>query len=154
MIPAGEYVARATPASEWGESSRGKEECRIKFRIEEGEHKGETITAFQYASTEANAAITIKSLRICGCTFPGDDITDLSGIDANQVRIVVVEDEWEGTVRMKVKYINPLDGVDFGKPMEGGKRTSFAQRMKGAVIMAKSKESEAPAPEVKGDIPF
>ncbi len=90
--------------------------------------------------------------------MPDDDITNFEGIDSNQVRIVVIHDEHGGMMRAKVKYINSLDGVSFGKPMEAAKRVSFAQQMKGAVIMAKSKDGNtstaASSPNDNSDIPF
>lgn len=68
---------------------------------------GDTIDAYLFLSAKALER-TEKALRTCG--WVGDDVSELmrDGVDIKWVEIVVEEEEYQGKVRTKVKWINPL----------------------------------------------
>lgn len=158
-IPEGKYIARATGA-EWGVTDRGKDFCAVNFKISEGEIEGERITAYLYFSTDENSRRSVESLRYCGCSFPGNDVTDLEGLGSIDCQLVVEHEEWEGKTRAKVKWINALRGagVREEQKMNAGARRSFAARMKAAVIATgggqPSATKQAPPPVDDSDIPY
>jgi hypothetical protein len=88
----GTYKARAISA-DFGESEKGTQFIAVTFVIEfagDGDSPGtsETITWFGYC-TDKTSERTIESLRYCGCTFPGSDISRPTG--SATARDVVLE---------------------------------------------------------------
>lgn len=69
--------------------------------------EGETIDAWLYLSDRALER-TEKALRTCG--WYGNDISECmrDGLGLNEVELVVEDEEYQGKVRSKVKWINPL----------------------------------------------
>lgn len=92
----------------------------LTFRNEAGEH----IDAYLYLSEKALAR-TEKSLRACG--WVGDDVSELmrDGVDLKQVEVVVEEEEYNGKVRAKVKWINAIR-----KAMEADKAKELAMSLR------------------------
>lgn len=107
MIAEGKYVARAKSA-QWSESQmKGTVFVHVEF-VTAGESVG-----WDGYMTGKTAERTIASLALCGCTFPGDRISDLTGYDAKEVSITVEHETWtdrDGATkkRAKVAWINDL----------------------------------------------
>lgn len=122
----GVYRARA---SSWGlgESKSGKEQLAIEFRLTDPEAPTKLITAFLFF-TEKTFDRTIESLRHCG--WQGDDLTNLSGLDANEVDLVLEEEEYEGKRQTKVKWINRCGGLTLKAPLSEDKARTFAASMR------------------------
>lgn len=131
-IQDGTYRARAVGAA-LGETKGGKEQVAVEFELLTDDlTPGQRITWFGYF-TEKTTARTIESLRICGWT--GSDLTDLEGIGANEVELVVENEEWEGKTRAKVQWVNKAGGgLSLAAPLSADKAKAFAARMKGAVL--------------------
>lgn len=144
-IGAGNYVARAVDA-EFGVSKTGSDFVQIHFAIQEGEHAGQTITAWLYFTEKTNAR-SLESLRHMGCTFPDNDASNLTGYDANNVEIVVAEEEYNGVSRAKVQWVNALGGgrVKIEHPMDVGRKAAFRARMLGHVASTAGKAAAKPA---------
>lgn len=137
MLAKGKYRARAIEWSQVTEHEKtGNEEIRVLFGVpdEEGEETGRTITWRGYF-TEGTAERTVESLRYMGWT--GDDITNVQGLDANEVQIVVEHEEYQGKTQVRVAWVNRLQGVYAGQPMSAEKKMAFSQRMKGLVMATK-----------------
>src|SRR5438445_10684785 len=83
LQPEGTYRARATT---WGLGSTGgdKEQVAVTFKLLD--YPGKVITYYGSFS-EAALEFTVKALRTCGWT--GVDISDLQGLDTNEVSLVV-----------------------------------------------------------------
>src|SRR3954466_6748613 len=108
MIPAGTYRARAVEGA-LGFTSKGTEQIAVQFTVVEGEQKGHYITWYGYFS-EKTLERTLESLEYCG--WEGDDVSDLIGLDKNEVTIVVEhEQDEEGQVRARVRWINSGGGI-------------------------------------------
>lgn len=126
----GVYRARAVSAT-LGENSKGNEQVAIQFRFLAAELVGQTITWYG-TFTDKSADISIKALRACG--WQGNDLTELLGIDANDVDLVVANETWEGKSRTKVKWVNPINALAMGTPLAQDKAKAFAARMKGTIL--------------------
>jgi hypothetical protein len=120
------YEAKAT---EWalGESSSGKEQVVVSFHVLTPDAQEQRLTWYGYF-TEKTADRTLESLRHCGWT--GDDLTDLTGLDANEVQLVVEDEEYEGKVTAKVQWVNKAGGLALKAPLAPDKAKAFAASMR------------------------
>lgn len=148
MLPEAKYKARAI---EWSQvtahEKTGNEEIRVLVEVTDGEHKGQQRTWRGYF-TEGTAERTVESLRYFG--WAGDDITDVQGLDANEVQIVIKHEQWEGKLQEKIAWINRLSSVYIGTPLDAAKKADFAKRMKGLVVASKSAIGSSPNPKPAG----
>ena len=132
-----------------GESGTGKEEVGVEFEIDAGDGPPERIWWYGFF-TEAATPWTLKALRTCG--WLGSDLSDLSTINPDNgadIEIVVEEEEYEGKVRQKVKYINGGAGVGMKKPLDSAEAKAFAAKMKGAILALEGGSKPAPKPAAK-----
>lgn len=126
----GKYRARARQWA-WGISSKDNEQLAILFEFLD--YPGVTMTAYRSFTDEA-FDYSIAALRTCG--WQGDDFEDLTGLDANEVQLVLENDTYEGKTELKIKYINSTGGIALKKAMEPASLKTFAQRMKGRIKAA------------------
>lgn len=138
----GTFKARA---KEWalGLSSTSKEQVAVLFEITQGEHAGKSLTWFGYF-TEQTTDRTLDSLRHCG--WDGDNFVELKGLDANEVEIVVDEEEYEGKTRTKVQWVNRPSRLAMREQMNGQAAAAFAAKMRGRALQHKAKYGAQPAP--------
>lgn len=144
MIQAGTFKARAVEAA-LGFASTGSEQIAVDFVLLEGDDQGKHICWYSTFGEKVFAR-AIESLRACG--WQGDDLSDLTGIDANEVHLVIeVEDDLQGQPRARVRWVNSLGGgIALKEKMNPAAAQAFAQRMKGAILASKN---PAPAPANK-----
>jgi hypothetical protein len=116
-------------ARSWGlgESKSGKEQVGVEFEILTPDAEFKTLTWYGYF-TEKTLDRTIESLRIMGWT--GNDLEQLSGLDTNEVDLVVDEEEYEGKLHTKVQWVNRVGGLQIKAPLSPEKTRSFAAAMK------------------------
>lgn len=125
-------------AKEWvlGESENGKAHIAISFHVKDPLDGVEKFVGYRGFFTEATTERTIESLRYLG--FEGDDLTQLVGLDKNEVELVIEDEEYtkEGeeqpTLYTRVQWINQVRGPSVKTKLEGDKLSSFAASMKGA----------------------
>lgn len=142
MIPIGTFKARGCEAA-LGYTNNGSEQVAIDFVLLEGESEGAHITWYGYF-TEKTTEHTLAALRTCG--WQTDDLSDLTGCDANDVYLVIEhEDDLEGNPRARVRFINGSGGVQLKTRMDEGNAKAFAERMKGHVLAAKQRSPGVPA---------
>ncbi len=132
-MEAGRYKARAVSAG-LGYTSGDKPQVAVELQITEGDAAGELVTWFGYFTDKTHER-TFSALRTLG--WQGDDLSDLTGIDANEVSITMKEEEYEGKLALKVAWINPLGGVGLKKPMTPAQAKAFAGQMKGAAVASR-----------------
>lgn len=173
-IAPGKYRGRAVS---WGlgEASTGSEQVAIEFVVMDVEGvEGPHITWYGYF-TDAAFPHTMKALRTCG--WQGDQLTDLTGLDANDVQLVIEnETGQDGRVYPKVRWVNPAHagGLALKAPLSGDKAKVFAAKMRSRIAAfdqseglggGKSKTarpssraggvlSPEPPPHDESDIPF
>lgn len=126
-------------------TAAGNEQVHISFELLDDGFEGKYLTYFGSFSEKAQEH-TFKALRNCGWT--GVDLSDLSGLNADEVSLVVENEEYEGKVRAKVRWVNAPGGVTVKAPLPPDKAKAFAARMKGQ-LLAFDKTSTAPKPAVK-----
>ena len=122
----GRYAARAVQAV-LGRTKGGAPQVAVEFKLE----NGQTRTWYGYF-TEGTRDRTIESLRICG--WRGTDLDDLSGVDTNDVSLVIETEEWEGKKIQKIQWVNKLGGIALVERMGEGEARAFAASMKGAIL--------------------
>lgn len=116
---------------------------------------GETITYWGYL-TDAALEYTMKSLAAMGWKAEDHDgrIDSLDGTDllvGKKVEIVVDEEEYEGKVRSKVKFINEIGG-GVGERMAPAEASAFAAELRKKLLSMKGpKPSTRPAPARKAE---
>ena len=140
MIANGTYRAKALSGALGESKKKGTPYVLVDFEVlDDGPHKGHRVQFTGYF-TDATSERTIDALRNVGCTFPADDLTDLSGLGDREASIVVEAETYEGKTYPKVKWVNRIGGMRVTKPIEGDNKRSFAVKMKGAVVAAKAAE--------------
>lgn len=166
----GRYRARAQFGT-LTTASTGTEQVVIDFVItEDGPGHGSRLPWYGFF-TEKTFARTIESLRHLG--WEGDDLNDLTGIDANEVELDIGIEEYtnkngEVGMRSRVNWVNRAGGPVLKGAMDAGQAADFARRMRGRVLALRSgtptaskpqprpapKQAPAPAPAYDDDIPF
>jgi hypothetical protein len=142
------YTARA---DSWvlGKSSTGKEQVAVSFTILTEGATHQRLTWYGYF-TDATFDRTVESLRICG--WQGDDLADLQGLDAEEVSLVVADEEYEGKVNARVLWVNKLtQGPAVKSVLEGDEARAFAASMRDRV-RAFSAAAKKPASKPAGDV--
>lgn len=123
-IEAGQYKGRAIAGSEqYGKTTNGNDQIVLELDL----GGGTSVSTFLYF-TDAAAQYAIKRLRACGWT--GDDLSNLVGIDANEVDVSVKYEEYNGEQKMKVDIITG-GTVTLDKPLDDKEKRAFAARFKG-----------------------
>ena len=124
----GFYRARAVE-HQFGVAETGTEQVAVTFEIRsDGPWKEYRITWFGYFA-EGTVRRTMESLRHCG--WEGDDVTDLAGLDRNEVELEVVHEPYKGELRPKVKWVNRVTGVFRVKhPMTAEQKRALAARVR------------------------
>ena len=92
----------------------------------------------------------MKALRVFG--WSGADLSDLSGIDANEVDVVVKHEEGlDGEMRARATFINPVGsgGVAMKSKMSGDQAKAFAERMRGMALASAAKSVAPTKPPTK-----
>lgn len=145
-IEPGKYVAVATSAEFGVSKNKGTEYVRVVFDLEGTQDS----IAWDGYFTEKTAARTIEALRYCGCTFPGDDVTNLAGLGSQRVQLVVELESYEGKTRPRVKWVNRLGAAGVAQALDDGAKKSLKARLKGDVAAARVADTAStPKPAVK-----
>jgi len=148
MIPPGTYRARvASPDShQFGYSSNETEQIALTFKFLQEPFAGQYMTWFGFF-TDKTKETTFKTLRACG--WQGDDLADMSGIDANEVDLVIeTELDQQGRERSRIRWVNELGGgkVKMQNTMTPEQQRAFAARMKGTAIALREGKGPAKPP--------
>ncbi len=118
-----------------GKTKGGKERVAVSFQLLDAEgNPTQPIAWFGYF-TEKTFDRTIQALRLCG--WEGDDISDLTGIDRNEVSLVIENEEYEGKVHAKVQWVNAPGGASLANQLDANEAKSFAQQMRGRILALK-----------------
>lgn len=140
QIQPGTYLATATKAEFGVSKNKGSEYIRVYFATE----TGESISWDGYFSEKA-VERTIESLRLCGCGFPSDDITNLEGLGSRQVEIVVENEEYQGKLYPRVRWVNEPGAVGIAKPLEEPAKKALRAKTKGLVAASRVAAGVKPA---------
>lgn len=140
-IEPGYYKGRAVAGSaQYGLTQNGGDQIALDLDIPA---TGRVLTTFLFFS-DAAAPYAVERLRACGWT--GDDITNLVGIDRNEVDIQVKYEMYKGEEKMKVDIATGGGGrVKLNSTMDERQKRGFAARMK-SVLAGGSKPANGAAP--------
>lgn len=110
-----------------GETSTGGEEIAVEFDVltEGAEY---SVLTWRGYFTDAAWERTIESLRHMG--WKGDNLANLEGLDTNEVELVVEEEEYNGKIQTKVRWVNRASGLNVKAPLTEDRKRSFAASMK------------------------
>jgi len=123
-IQAGTYRARAVAGSEqYGQTSKGNDQIVIDLELID---IGERVSTFLVFS-DAAAKYSLERLRALG--WSSNDLSDLSGIDANEVDVEVKYEEYQGEQKMKVQ-IRTGNGVKLKDQLDDKAKKAFAAKYK------------------------
>lgn len=166
MVPKAIYRAKAQSGEFGVTPNKGTDFVKVVFVIVDGEHAGERVAWTGWFGPNSKKR-TIDSLRYCGCSFPSNDITDLTGIDSEEVEVDVdvetYESQGETKTVAKVNWVNQIGGgvggVSQELQMDGAKKAAFKQRMMGELLASKPAQSGFTPPATglagrKDPIPF
>ncbi len=140
-IPAGMYKGRAIAGSEqYGVTSKGNDQIVIDVDVPS---LGRSLSVFLNFSENA-AQYSIDKLRACG--WSGEDLTNLIGLDKNEVDVNVKYESYNGEQKMKVDIFSGGGRVKLESPMDDKQKRAFAARMKVYVKPAASGQPRAATP--------
>lgn len=116
-------------AKEWqlGEAETGSPYIMVSFPAK-AEDGSEMFLGWRGFFTEKTTERTIESLRYMG--FEGDDLSNLVGLDKNEVDLVVEDEEYEGKLYPRVQFVNKPRGPSVKTVLAGDKLGAFAASMK------------------------
>lgn len=149
IIPAGTYRGRATEA-QLGTTSTGKEQVAISFQLLTPGYEGQHLPYYGLF-TDAALEITVKALRACG--WQGVDLSDLTGIDTNEVNLVVEHETYNGVTRARIKWVNDGTAGLLKNVLGDTERKAFAQRMRGAIAALGTPGPAKPAQQTRPATP-
>lgn len=148
MLQPGRYRARAVEGA-LGETKTGKPQVAVRFELLD--LAGEQITWHGYF-TEKTTDTTLRALRTCG--WRGDMLDDLSGIESNEVSLVLeIQPDDQGQPRPQVRWVNAAGGLALHSPLSADAARTFAARMRAEVVLF-DKRSKAPRPPADDEAPF
>lgn len=141
MMDDGKYRARAvTGSATIGKTDKGSPQIAVMFELLD--HPGTRLPWYgSFAETTVGQdqkplyQITIESLYHCG--WEGPDLRDLTGIDRNEVTVVVKNEEYQGKTRSKIAWVNSSGGGLIKNEMADTELSGFAAKMKGAALSTK-----------------
>jgi hypothetical protein len=149
-IEKGFYKGRAIKGAEqYGTSSKGNDQIVIDLDL--GEH-GQVSTVLNFS--DAAAPYAVQRLRALG--WKGDDITNLQGIEINEVDVRVFYETYEGKERMKAEISTGGGRIKLETPMDPRAKSAFGARMK-AFLRGTGQSAPRSAPtnqQDNSDIPF
>lgn len=137
-------------ASAWGLgfSSSGKEQIAVTFSILTEGATHQSLTWYGYF-TDATFDRTIESLRHMGWT--GDNLDELrdgtqGALNANEVDLVVEDEEYEGKWQTKIQWVNKAGGLALKAAMDEQQARSFGASMRGKIRALDASKNVKPAP--------
>jgi hypothetical protein len=133
MSKTGVRIARAIGEQgvKFGMSSNNNLQVSVTFQFsrEDDEFFGQSITWIGTFAPGKASEIALEALENCGWT--GDDVMDMTGIDANEVELVIVE-------KFNADKNKNFDEVSFvNRP--GANRFTFQQPVEGSALAAQSR---------------
>ena len=147
-------------------TKKGDPMAMLRFSYADSDGNNHFVTWYGTFGTDKSAEISCEALAICG--YSSSNLADLakgagSGVlDENRVvSITLANDEYQGKVRLKVKYVNAPGGSGFRSKME---HSEAVQAFKGvnigaAMALAKKKHGKtivnhAPTLDTEEEIAF
>jgi hypothetical protein len=127
-IAAGIYKGRAIAGSEqYGVTKGGHDQIVLDLDIQVSDGEVWRLSTFLVFS-DAAATYSIDRLRACGWT--GDDVTNLAGIDRNEVDVEIAYEMYDGKDRLRVQIMTGGGRVTIQNKLDDSKKRAFGARFK------------------------
>lgn len=124
-IEKGTYRGRAIAGSEqYGTTSKGNDQIVLELDLLD---IGERVSTFLVFS-DNSAEFSVDRLRACG--WEGEDLSNLQGIDRNEVSVSVWYEEYQGKEQMKVEIATGGGRVVLDAPMDDKAKRAFGARFR------------------------
>jgi hypothetical protein len=147
-IVAGKFLAKCTGEKDvqFGYTKNNHEQIALEFELLNEGYEGQRVQWFGTFANEKSIEIAVKALRACG--WQGDNLTDLSGIDQNEVELDIGYEEYLGKRHLRVRWVNrPGSGrVVLKEVMGEHEKKAMAQRLRGAIMALREPGSAAQRP--------
>lgn len=145
-IAAGTYRGRGIAGSEqYGTTSNGNDQIVVDLALID---IGEQVSTFLVFSEKA-APYSVERLRALG--WKGTDLSQLSGIDSQEVEVEVRYEQYQGDEKMKVEIRTGGGRVALKNTLDDKGKKAFAAKFAGLV---KAVPAAAGAAAAKDDIGF
>ena len=147
-------------------SKAGDPMVAVRFQIFDTEGQSHNITWYGSFKSPKSQEISAEALAVCG--MKTKNFAELTGgagsgvLDENRiVSLTLANEEWNGNVRLKVKYINPVGGSGFRDKMDKADAAKLFNglNLSGVAATAQRKHikeivNHAPKFEAEEPIPF
>jgi len=151
MSKVGTRLARATGPEgvQFGMSSTSNLQIAITFKFTnpEDEYFGHVITWMGSFAPGKASEITLEAMENCG--WSGDDVMNMTGIDSNEVELVIIEEynEEKGRAFDKVKFVNRAGANRFAfqRPVEGSALASQAKTLNQSIRAIRASQGRKPS---------
>lgn len=150
-IAPGIYKGRGIAGSEqYGCTSNNNDQIAVDLALKD---IGEQVTTF-LVFTEKSAEYSIERLRAMG--WEGDDLSNLAGLDRNEVDVEVKYEEYQGKMQMRVQVLTGGGRVVLQNAMDDKAKKAFAARFRGLAVSSRgsSKPQGASGDMAGGGFPF
>jgi hypothetical protein len=146
---AGEFIVRVEPRydSWWTTSKNGSAGLRLTLIVDEGPEEGAKTEYTGWLTPAAEDRTITTFAKVFGIDIVNGDIDSLIG---RRARVSVEMEEYDGKIRAKVAWLNPLEGGGGNTAPEPAKLDSILSRLRSKSKHITSKvleESGLPAPE-------
>jgi hypothetical protein len=131
-------------AAQFAETKKGDEQIVLGFEITDPSRPDEVGMHISYFGTFGPNSIdfTVDAIRACGWT--GDDVSEVpalaeAGQLANEVRLKIEHETYEGKLRAKVKFVNKVGGgakIKLERTLDDDRVKRFAASMKSRIRAA------------------
>ena len=148
LVPDGEYTGKVVSGKLITASKRGTPGYECIVEVTEKPYDGKKMVWHGWMSPDASVR-SMEALIAAGCTFPGDDTTNLEGLTSNEVTLVVETEEYTPepsetnptptmTKRNRCAWINRGLGGRAGVAMDDAGKAAFKDAGKAALAAARA----------------
>jgi hypothetical protein len=117
---------------------RTAEQISVRMQIQDEwpDVRGKSIAWFGSFASQESTDITLKTLRTMGWDgksplgIPDGKNGCIVGLGGNEVLIVVQHQTYDGETRAKVAFVNPVGGMGFKNPLDGGALSKLNDRVR------------------------
>lgn len=142
LIPDNTHVPGRAKKWDYDVTSTGKTRLRVLFELG-GEYAGRHLTWDGYFS-EGAFARTVESLEHMG--WEGTDLSDIQGLEKNEVVLVVSQETYEGKTRNRIDWVNRQADLRLFNPLDEAGKKNFANEMQGKLLLLRQgKPNNGPA---------
>lgn len=148
IVAQGKHYTGRGISIDFGQTTEKKTDfARVAVKIIGGEFDGRVVSRDFYFTGGATEH-SVKALKALGCTFPNNDITDVSGFGTRDVNFTVEHETYEkdGETKTiaKIGFINEPPGIRPEAQMTQSQKAALKQRLMGTLAATAKPGNGAP----------